>query len=624
MNILYVLLLCVAFAAVELLIGGTRLLFGLPSYLVLATAAVFSLVEWRRVQARPSPWCLGATAVFLGYVLGRALTSPVAYIAWADEFMVLGALAVYLLTACYVTDPRQRGLVLAFLLALGIVNVLVGARQFVVGDDFMLLGFLRSDRYNGRASGLYIGPDHLAFFLEVVGCLTLAWTIWGRGKTGIRLFAGYGAVFLFGGELLTVSRGGFLSAVAGLGVMTLLGLGRLRRTAPHRVGRTLAAVAVAAALAALGVRTAVTQSAFLRTRAHSLATMKDVRQLLWKAGYAQFRLRPILGTGASTYLYYGRRLRDPLVQDDPIRTHNDYLELLGEYGVVGAAGLLVFLGTHLGVGWATHRHFARRAAAGQSAAGERVGSNAAAWNIGALSATVAMAVHSAVDFNLHIPANALLAAFVFGVLANPGRSAAGEVGAASQPRWPDWGARLALGAVGLTLFLAGIPRLPGEYYCEMARAALRDRRFVAASGYALKGLTHEERNPQLYFYLGEARLALAGDGPDTPLTHSFREGADDAYRQGLKLVPFDTPLLLRHAQILTIFGDYPAAEQVLAQALIWDPNSALVQTYLGFYFQRTGRLAEAKQAYTRAMQLAPNDAAYIALNQLSQPAAGSR
>ena len=618
MNVLYVLLLCTAFVVVELLIGGTRLLFGLPAYLVLATAAIFSLVELRRVKPRPSALCLGATGVFLGYVLGRALTSPVAYIAWADEFMVLGALTVYLLTACYVTDPRQRGWVLVFLLAVGIVNVLVGARQFVVGDDFMLLGFLRSDRYNGRASGLYIGPDHLAFFLEVVGCLALAWAIWGRGRPATKLVVGYGAAFLLVGELLTLSRGGFLSAVAGLAVMVLLGLGRVRHTAPHRLRLALIVVAMAVMLAALGLRVAVSQSALLQNRVHYLVDTKDVRSMIWKAGYAQFRLSPVFGTGASTYLYYGRRLRDPLMQDDPIRTHNDYLELLGEYGVVGAAGLLLFLGAHLGVGWRTYRHFARRAAEGQSAAGEWVGSNAAAWNIGALSATVAMAVHSVVDFNLHIPANALLAAFVFGVLANPGRPAGAEVGATSRPRWTDWGARLGLAAVGMVLFLGGIPRLPGEYYCEMARAALRDRRFVVASGYALKGLTHEERNPQLYFYLGEARLRLAGDGPDTPLAHSFREGADDAYRQGLELAPFDTPLLLRHAQILTIFGDYPAAERVFAQALLWDPNSALVETYLGFYFERVGRLAEAKQAYLRAMQLAPNDAAFVGFNQLSK------
>ena len=617
MNALYVFLLCAAFAVAEVLIGGTRLLFALPVYLILATAAVFSLVDLRRLKARPNRVCLAATGLFVGYVLVRGWTSPVAYIARTDEFIALGALAVYLLTACQVTDPRQRWWVLAFLLAAGVVNVLVGARQFVLGGDFMLFGFLRSDRYNGRASGLYIGPDHLAFFLEVVGCLTLAWAVWGRGRPTTRLVMGYGAVFLFGGELLTLSRGGFLSAVAGLSVMALLGLGRLRGSAPHRAKRALMVVA-AAALATLGVRVAVSQSVLLQTRAHYLVS-PDIRPGLWKAGYAQFRLSPAFGTGASTYLYYGRQLRDPRMQDDPIRTHNDYMELLGEYGAVGAAGLLLFLGAHLGFGWLTYRRFVRSAPKAQGFGGGPGGSNGTAWNIGALSASAAIAAHSVVDFNLHIPVNALLTAFVFGVLANPGRPLADEAGSASRLRWTDWGARLALGAVGLALFVAGVPLLPGEYYDEMARAALRDRRFLAASGYALKGLEYEKRNPQLDFYLGEARMSLAGDGPDTPVAHSFREGADEAYCQGLKLAPCDSALLLRHAQILTIFGDYPEAERVLAEALRWDPNSGLVQMYLGFYLECTGRLAEAKQAYTRAVQMAYMPMGYKRLEQLSTP-----
>ena len=112
-------LLCAALTVAEVLIGGTRLLFSLPAYLLLAAAAVLSLLELRREKARPSPSCLVATGLFLGYVLVRGATSPVAYIAWTDEFIALGALAVYLLTACHVTDPRQRWWVLAFLLAVG-------------------------------------------------------------------------------------------------------------------------------------------------------------------------------------------------------------------------------------------------------------------------------------------------------------------------------------------------------------------------------------------------------------------------------------------------------------------------------------------------------------------------
>ncbi len=619
MNFLYCILLCVAFTVIELLIGGTRLLFSLPAYLVLAVAAVLSIASLRRPKLLPDRRCLVATLLFMAYIVGRGLLSPVAYTAWPDEFMVLGALIVYLLTACYLTDPRRRLWVLACLLALGLVNLVVGVHQFGKTNGFMLFGFLRAEQYAGRASGLYVCPDHLAFFLEVVGCLCLSAATWGRVRAWVKLVFGYGALCLFGGSLLTASRGGFLSAAVGLSVLMVLGLLRAGQTSASRLGRVAALGVVVAVLAGLGLRAAVSRSALLNERAHMLITMQDIRPRLWKAGIAQFRLAPVFGTGAATYLYYGRRLRDPVVQADPIRTHNDYLELLGEYGAVGALGLIFFLGTHLWTGWRGFRRFSLRADEGQDA----FGGTSAAWNIGALAAVAAVMAHSVVDFNLHIPANTLLTAFVFGILANPGRSALIEDTEDVSVRWLDLWPRMTLPVLGLLLLVTGAPRLPGEYFCEKARVALRDHHDLAASILALKGLRYETRNPHLYFYLGEARLNLAGDGPDTPLAHSFRAGADEAFQRGVALAPCDTALLLRHAQLLTIFGDSAGAEQVMAQALLWDPNSALVQTYNGFYLQRRGEIALARAAYARALQLSPNTAAASGLEQVSKLGVGA-
>jgi O-antigen ligase len=103
------------------------------------------------------------------------------------------------------------------------------------------------------------------------------------------------------------------------------------------------------------------------------------------------------------------------MQSDPIDVHNDYLHLLCEYGAIGAAGFLLFLYAHLRHGLQSFIQFGpRRAARGASPLSNRL-----ALNIGALCAVAAYIVHSTVDFNLHIPANALLLAFVFGLIANP-------------------------------------------------------------------------------------------------------------------------------------------------------------------------------------------------------------
>src|SRR5262249_39032723 len=132
---------------------------------------------------------------------------------------------------------------------------------------------------------------------------------------------------------------------------------------------------------------------------------------LWKAAVQQFQLDPIDGTGSGTYLFYGRQFRSASIDSDPVNVHNDYLHLLAEYGILGALGFLFFFGAHLGKGWKNYQRLGPK----RIAVSTRVLSNNLALQIGALSAIAAYIVHSTLDFNLHIPANALLLAFVFGL-----------------------------------------------------------------------------------------------------------------------------------------------------------------------------------------------------------------
>src|SRR5205085_9096902 len=87
-----------------------------------------------------------------------------------------------------------------------------------------------------------------------------------------------------------------------------------------------------------------------------------------------------------------------------------------EYGIVGGVLFLLFLAAHLHHGWRNFQRLGPR----RVAISRNLASYSLALNLSALAAVAAYMVHSVVDFNLHIPANALLMAFVFGLLANPG------------------------------------------------------------------------------------------------------------------------------------------------------------------------------------------------------------
>src|SRR6202023_2264558 len=96
-----------------------------------------------------------------------------------------------------------------------------------------------------------------------------------------------------------------------------------------------------------------------------------------------------------------------------------YLELLAEYGITGSALAALFIFVHLRGGFKGLGEIVRT----KLEPAWETSSNEAAVVIGALSAIIALLAHSVVDFNFHIPANTLVGAFLFGILARPTRGA---------------------------------------------------------------------------------------------------------------------------------------------------------------------------------------------------------
>src|SRR5262249_18701969 len=156
---------------------------------------------------------------------------------------------------------------------------------------------------------------------------------------------------------------------------------------------------------------------------------------------------------------------------------NDYLQLLAEFGIVGGVTFLLFLCAHLWSGWRSFRWLVQE----RSGTLGRLRSDGLALTIGSLRVGAAYAGPSLFDFNLHIPANTLLLAAVFGILANPGVEL--PYTARRFPKVDFW-LRLSLPALALWMALVGLRRLPSEYYGEQARIALRDDQYAESAALA--------------------------------------------------------------------------------------------------------------------------------------------
>ena len=184
-------LVLLALAFSQLLIGGTRLLYSIPAYGLIALVGICAIVpKWRRNGHLPMG-CLLTSLIFCGYVLARSWVSPVDYLARTDFFIVVGSLMIYLLTALFYARPADRLFVISGLLVLALAHGVVGAVQFKEGNQFYPWPWIQRSDYGWRASGFYICPNHLAGLLEVVALFALSLTIWSKRGVTFKVLAAY-------------------------------------------------------------------------------------------------------------------------------------------------------------------------------------------------------------------------------------------------------------------------------------------------------------------------------------------------------------------------------------------------------------------------------------------------
>lgn len=196
--------------------------------------------------------------------------------------------------------------------------------------------------------------------------------------------------------VIAASRGGMLALAAE--AVTALVLYLVARRPGSRLRWSWILVCAAAAAALVGAVGTQRLSRRLETSALHAPSITQ-RRLLNLSSESMFRARPILGWGLGTwaqvYPVYAR-FNDGSTY---AFAHNDYLQLLAETGVAGAACGLAFWGLW---GWG----FADRLRRPPERRRRWAEAQMLAW--ASAIAIAGMLAHSWVDFNLHIPANLLL------------------------------------------------------------------------------------------------------------------------------------------------------------------------------------------------------------------------
>lgn len=579
----------------EVGIGGARLLYGIPGICLMGLAGIATLLAGSRQGGKPDVTALVSTAIFALYVIVRNRLSEIEYIGRLQLFIVVGALLAYLIVALVVTSPKHRRILFAGVILLALLQLYPALIQFTQKNGWMPLDWAQRRGAQGwRASGFFISPNNFAGLMELACLMALSLTLWGRTSWVARMLFGYAALATAAGVVISGSRGGYLSLTAGAGVVAILSILAWEK---QREKNPLLAAAVTGGLLAVvcGGLVWALQSSAVSERVAQIHDPENMRLLLWKSALQQFGLSPVWGTGGFSFLYYGRLFRDPIVQNDPIHVHNDYIQLLADYGLAGAILFLLLLASQLRAGIAGFRHLVRKSDdEKQNSYGDRL-----PLLIGALAGLFAYVVHSVVDFNMQLPLNAVVMAMLLGVITNPGGRPVNSSLHHGHVRKTLL--RGCIPLLGVLVLIYGIPRIPGEYYSEKSRVALRDGKPEEALKIARSGLQSIKDNPELYYQAGDAALRLAEtEGKDAGRLHLE---AVDMFSKGLSLFRYDSRLALKLALAQASLGDYYTATETVRYAGKLDPNSSFVPAYRGYIEYVFRYYDDAEVAFRNAIDL---------------------
>jgi len=391
-----------------------------------AAEATAASLPWQTISVDPASTAAGIRRLLLGLGtiavvrdLGRRPAPRAALVAAL-------ALAAVVIWACGIAFPVDRGtrVLLGFIDLKGPLTLRDSPLEEPVqsaGTNFPQIVRVAGMRYEadgwtvGDGFGSYVSSNHFAGGVEltlpfVCSLLLAGW----RSRRlpdwlGLCLVAGISTAGVWTTFRMAGSRAGGASLL--LGSLVLLALGAGPKW-PRRITVTALvaySLVLAACLAAFFGPWRGLERFIPEDWQPALQSLRgDGRVVASRVAGWILAGSPLFGTGFDTF----GEMQPRYLEDRSFLhyAHNDYAQLLAETGLVGLGLGLALMAMLVG----RVRRFARDARNPWRTI------DAAAW-----AALAALALHSAFDWNLHIPANALLACLVAGLALGSVRRAAG-------------------------------------------------------------------------------------------------------------------------------------------------------------------------------------------------------
>jgi len=380
---------------------------------------LLALALWTVLQASPlpEPWVLWlspeAWAAQQGVVAQHSLSLDPQQ-THTRAALTFALALVFALVVLTLRDPRRLDAAAMGLVLIGVFQAMVAVFLWSVQARYPFLYF---DVSHSHAMGTFGNRNHLAGFLVVVLAMGIGLMVarlnsdrtgharhWrGRLASGLdfllsdKMRLRLMLVVLVVALVLTRSRMGnaaFFVALLCTGALTLLTARRASRSLVLLV-TSLVVIDLVIVGGWVGLEKVVERLQGTEWLIEQQGPEESMEQRQLAARYALDLVRDFALTGTGAGSFYGSFIRYRPPGDHFFdHAHNDYVELASDWGAIGLGLLLLFV--WLSVASNLRSLISRRSHMARGMA------------FGSLMAMLALAVHSSVDFNLHIPANALL------------------------------------------------------------------------------------------------------------------------------------------------------------------------------------------------------------------------
>jgi len=359
--------------------------------LLVCWAAIAWFRPETKVRWNPLNWpLLGFIAIAGMQLLFRATASP---FLTRTELLRFTAYFIIFFLIAQAFRTRSDWLRLAwFVVLFGFGVSLFGIAQHFTSSNEIY--WMRSLRTDVQPFGPYVNRNDFAGFVELTLPIGLALLIFRGVHRDLFPMLTLLTVIPVSAAVLSTSRAGIIGIALEIGILLFLAARRRgsprRRHASRNLALGLAAVVAMAFVAWLGVGRLAER---LSQLSHPEVTMS--RRISMARGAVDiFLAHPLKGCGLGAIVDVFPRYDTDYDGKVVDHVHNDYLEELAEAGILGAVCGLSFL-------WLLYR------GARESLEAEQ-GHFSYALHAGAIAAVCGLLLHSFVDFNLHIPGNAIL------------------------------------------------------------------------------------------------------------------------------------------------------------------------------------------------------------------------